>query len=74
MILSRSDLLRRMSKSAPKKKKAFAPADDVLGRPRGAAPDLGAYEVGASGMAIRVKQIQTLLADLKKHPLRYNPF
>jgi hypothetical protein len=31
---------------------AFAPADDVLGRPRGAAPDLGAYEVGASGMAI----------------------
>ncbi len=31
---------------------AFAPQDDILGRPRGAAPDLGAYEAGASGMAI----------------------
>ena len=29
-----------------------SPADDILGRPRGAAPDLGAYEAGASGMAI----------------------
>ncbi len=26
---------------------ARAPADDILGRPRGAAPDLGAYEYGA---------------------------
>src|SRR3954469_15971728 len=34
MILSRSDLLRRMSKSAPKKKKAFAPADDESARGR----------------------------------------
>jgi hypothetical protein len=34
---------------------AFAPADDILGRPRGAAPDLGAYErrwslSGSSGL------------------------
>src|SRR5581483_10227638 len=34
MILSRSDLLRRMSKSAPKKKKAFAAADDESARGR----------------------------------------
>lgn len=34
MILPRSDLLRRMSKSAPKKKKAFAPADDESARGR----------------------------------------
>jgi cytoskeletal protein CcmA (bactofilin family) len=31
---------------------AFAPADDILGRPRGEAPDLGAYESGVAGMAI----------------------
>ena len=31
---------------------AFSPKDDILGRPRGAAPDLGAYEAGASGMAM----------------------
>ncbi len=31
---------------------AFAPADDILGRPRGSGPDLGAYEAGAAGMAI----------------------
>src|SRR5512141_15589 len=34
MILPRSDLLERMSKSAPKKKKAFAPADDESARGR----------------------------------------
>src|ERR1044071_7483709 len=34
MILPRSDLLGRMSKSAPKKKKAFAPADDESARGR----------------------------------------
>ena len=31
---------------------AFAPADDILGRPRGDGPDLGAYEAGAAGMTI----------------------
>src|SRR6201982_2668915 len=34
MILPRSDLLARMSKSASKKKKAFAPADDESARGR----------------------------------------
>ena len=34
MILPRSDLLKRMSKSAAKKKKAFAPADDESARGR----------------------------------------
>src|SRR5689334_24484848 len=34
MILPRSDLLGRMSKSAPKKKKPFAPADDESARGR----------------------------------------
>jgi IPT/TIG domain/S-layer homology domain len=31
---------------------AFAPSDDILGRPRGDTPDLGAYEAGAAGMAV----------------------
>jgi hypothetical protein len=30
----------------------FAPADDILGRPRDATPDLGSYEAAAAGMTI----------------------
>jgi hypothetical protein len=32
---------------------ASSPTDDILGRPRGSSPDLGAYEADAAGMAIR---------------------
>ena len=31
---------------------ALAPEDDILGRPRDAAPDLGAYEFGITGLAL----------------------